>query len=182
MKKLSNVEDVELLVTDSKLKNWIYGMNDQLAEDLDEDDAQEFVVYFGGDIFLVENEQDLKEIDLPYDGSNVDRNITEGAAVFDIAEWILGGMYAQLMLITNNGGGNTYVIPRVVAGKSENVIESMKMTQKSYEKETENLYGDPQKEKLEEDAKDIEQEMKSSLKEYDDPMSDEMELGPEDKL
>lgn len=69
-----------------------------------EDDIDgEFMMIFGGDWFLVETKEDLK-------------NVIEGDP-YDIVEW--KGDYLMVVLINNNSGGPCYFIPRnIVEGSS----------------------------------------------------------------
>ena len=168
MIELKNMNDVDAFVKDKKLAHFITTMNDQLGPDLEAGEDEDFVTYFGGNLYLIEEYADLTEIYLPWDPNIVkDATILDGAAEFDIAEWVCDNTYAQMMLITNNGGGNTYFVPRIIARTVPNIIESMKLTKASHDAAFADF--DLRREKLEEDAKDIEQEMKEG---YDRDVSD----------
>lgn len=131
---LNNVHDVNILVEDQRLSDWIFNLNDQLAEDIEDGEDIPFETYFGGPIKIVETDEDLKEILLPASWVGKDINITEDAAVFDIAEYICEGRYAQIVLITNNSGGTTYIIPRVIVRSTPSVRRSIEITQEASEK------------------------------------------------
>jgi hypothetical protein len=90
-----------------------------------EDDPRVFQYYFGGDVYVAECLEDLKQIDtldticpkgLVYDSLEGSRwaNLLESAgAVFDIAECV--GDFYRFWLATNNSGGNTYYVPKSFA-------------------------------------------------------------------
>lgn len=112
------------------------GMNDAVTEYLD--GTLSLMDFGGGDAFVVETEEDLKQIDtlagIDAAGSIVERlsdkavrsaNITETASDYDGAEYIANGKYVFIFLATNNAGGATYYIPREIADKHPTIAESI---------------------------------------------------------
>jgi|GEM_PF-2655114 len=192
---LKTIQDVVEQVKDVVLYKYITELNDQLIEDVETERAQdlEFVSYFGGDIHIVESSKDLVEISLPSSwGADEDKNITQGAEVFDIARYCCKGKYAEILLITNNGGGNTYFIPYSVVKQCKNVHLSIRMTIESEhaaanasrllaaENETLDDLGDVRYDDGMDEAKDIQEEMKKADKEYGD-FTDTVEIDAQDR-
>jgi hypothetical protein len=97
-----------------------------------------FIEYMGGDIVLIETKEEAENIcTVVIDPKDESRYLTLGeeAAVFDAAEYILDGDYAQLFLCTNNEGGSTYIIPRKVADQVANIEVTMKLTAEAWNAE-----------------------------------------------
>ena len=66
--------------------------------------------YFGGQIFIVENYNDLKDIKGMKKGSGGELfSLLDGGIIFDIADPIEG--YIRLCLITTNSGGDFWYVP-----------------------------------------------------------------------
>jgi hypothetical protein len=79
---------------------------------------------FGGNVFVVESPEDLREI------RTVNRtSLAEAPAVFDICQWYFNFTFVEVFLATNNAGGNTYLIPDDIANNSENVLKSIGLTE-----------------------------------------------------
>jgi hypothetical protein len=62
---------------------------------------------FGGEVFLVEEKEDLKQILTIMPGVY----LFDSNSAYDIYEVLPDKTYLMLCLITNNSGGNTYFIP-----------------------------------------------------------------------
>jgi hypothetical protein len=114
--------------------------------ELEDEDAyakDAFNSIFGGAFYLVENEEDLKSIytstesNLPPDEQEEIcggwASIVEKADVFDTCEHILDGTYVQILLCTNNEGGNTFIIPRGIADKCDNIRRSIMLTKEAWQ-------------------------------------------------
>jgi len=84
------------------------------AEELDA--KEDFQFNLGGDFFMVETLDDLKEIS---DGRT---NLLEGPISLDIAELLTPELF-MICLITNNSGGNTYFINKPQF--TQNLIDSV---------------------------------------------------------
>jgi hypothetical protein len=94
-------------------------------------DETQFMYYYGGDVYLIETEKDLKEISTPlWEESVTDRflNITETPAAFDSCSWLSTGDYVQIYLVTTNTGGPTYFIPKEIANNNLNVLRSIELS------------------------------------------------------
>jgi hypothetical protein len=78
----------------------------------------------GGGIFLVESEEDLKEVPTTIPGIS----LFEKADSYDICEVTPDGLFVTIVLITNNSGGNTYMIPIELANTLPNVLRSIELT------------------------------------------------------
>lgn len=121
-----------------KTYNHFHELPEELKEEVDKwygDDVEgrsyNFFDYFGGHIYLVETELDLKmvptsvEADI-YEGSlGGFKNITETPSQYDVAIITDDGKFVLLVLITTNAGGDSYLIPIEVAKNCPNVMESL---------------------------------------------------------
>jgi hypothetical protein len=100
---------------------------------------QNLVDFGGGAVCVVERYEDLKEISviagIDADGHIVswldessvrDANIIETASDFDAADYVCDGKFALLLICTNNGGGDVYYIPRLIADMCPNIDISIK--------------------------------------------------------
>lgn len=95
-----------------------------------ENTTESFDVYFGGGFYLVESLEDLKQIEtmMPQPEQNRYLSLADNAAVFDVCEWTSSGKFVNVSLITNNSGGNTYLIPKSIAEQSPNVLTSIQLS------------------------------------------------------
>ena len=85
--------------------------------------------YFGGDIFVVESLEDLKEISTGMPKSNTEHfSLFEQPTAFDVAEWSKDNRYVHISLFTNNNGGSLYIIPKEIADSTYNVRGSIEAT------------------------------------------------------
>jgi hypothetical protein len=89
-----------------------------------------FEEVFGGDIFLVEKQEDLLAIPI----ASMDESLMEASDVFDIFKETES--YFMILLITNNTGGPTFFVPKKFA--NEHVWDSYRMTLES-EHETKSI-------------------------------------------
>jgi hypothetical protein len=90
-----------------------------------EDASLSFSDYFGGDVYLVESEEDLKEIPV-YFGNEDDpekENLFFMPGGFDICEWSdKSKKFVLLVLLCTNAGGPTWFVPEEFA--TDNVLQS----------------------------------------------------------
>lgn len=104
---------------------WLY-LKDKDTDDMD------FNGYLGGDVFICEQPDDLKEVegcDMEFAEANNDRwpNLTDMAMAFDVCDYVLGEpKFVAALLCWNNAGGPIYYIPEALW--TENVINSVKLT------------------------------------------------------
>jgi hypothetical protein len=94
---------------------------------IDSDDEEDFEMDLGGGFYLIESLEDLSEI---YTATlNEDTNefytINERADFFDICEYTSCKQFVQVLLCTNNAGGNTFLIPAAIAEQTPTVLESI---------------------------------------------------------
>jgi hypothetical protein len=88
----------------------------------------DFQSEFGGGFYLIESYDDLKNImtvEMNEDGSH--KNLTQTAALFDVC-FPIDENYIQIMLCTNDAGGDTYLIPNDIAKRCPYVQESIALT------------------------------------------------------
>ena len=81
----------------------------------------ELIEFFGGDVFVITNEKDLKSI-----STLSGRPITEQHTVFDSVEE--EDDYFFFFLATNNAGGPTWVVPKRFVEKYNTIKESIEAT------------------------------------------------------
>jgi hypothetical protein len=93
--------------------------------------GQDFSADFGGVFFLVEDHDDLDKISTATFDEQLNRyrTLLETGDEFDVCEYTKDGLFVQVLLITNNAGGHTYLIPKEIAQNSPTVLESILMTQ-----------------------------------------------------
>jgi hypothetical protein len=92
----------------------------------------------GGNVNVLEVLDDLKRVPtLQPATSQINwKTLEEAPGIFDTCETVLDGQYVELFLATNNGGGEVYLIPKVLASECPNVQESILITSKSKEEYT----------------------------------------------
>lgn len=80
---------------------------------------------FGGDVCIVETEEDLLHIET-YDLENDDANVMNTVTSWDVCNFIEGDngeyTYALFVMITNNAGGDSFYVPKSLFGKAR-VVE-----------------------------------------------------------
>ena len=169
MIRLKNMQDVKEKVKDAMLQDYILSSNDQLADDAGEEgETESFLSYFGGYVFVLENAMELQKIPVASNwGGTEERSIVDVAEVYDIARYVCKGRYAEIMLITNNGGGDIYFIPYEISKRCSNVNLAIRMTVES-EHEAANRaklskeLGDVRYDDGMDEAKEVEKEMKEA--------------------
>jgi hypothetical protein len=89
--------------------------------------TEPFVNLFGGDFFLLETEEDLHHIFTQVENESTGNfsDITEVATTFDEARYTASGNFAVFASFTNNDGGPTWYIPRVIADTCPNIKKSI---------------------------------------------------------
>lgn len=112
-----------------KLQKYI---SDTREHDLDEDFGNDILRDFGGYFYVIESNEEFKQIETAVWSESLNRYFTldEIAASFDICE-TLEDEFVHILLITNNSGGHTYLIPTDFSSHP-NVVESIKLTADSY--------------------------------------------------
>lgn len=110
---------VERFIAETQIADELFG------EDFDSD--------LGGRFYLVESEDDLSEICLAsYDETMLKyHTLADHAGAFDMCEYTECGEFVQVLLCTNNAGGNVYLIPKTIAEQSANVLKSIELTNAS---------------------------------------------------
>ena len=88
-----------------------------------------FMDILGGDFYIVESPEDLKEIKTFHFGRTGEfLTLAEASGAFDEMTKIGEDEYVTLLVITNNSGGNTYFIPIDIYNGSRFLIESYSLT------------------------------------------------------
>jgi hypothetical protein len=120
------------------IENYIENMRNTFGSNED-NFGENFELDLGGKIYLVETEVDLKQIQtVAYDNQNKRYfTIDEKETQFDIFEDLKDGYY-QVSLITHNGGGNIYLIPKQFEEKYPLIKKSFEIT-KQHESQEINL-------------------------------------------
>lgn len=84
-----------------------------------------FDEYIGGDVFIVETEEDLLSIKT-YDLENDNATVMNTVTSWDVCNFIEGDngeyTYALFVMITNNSGGDSFYVPKSLFGKAR-VVE-----------------------------------------------------------
>ena len=95
-----------------------------------EDISEETMGNFGGDVFIVDKLDDLNEVEGLHltDRKEFYQRLDRGPASFDICERV-GEEYIICTLMTNNGGGDSYFIPKEFW--TDNVLNSKDINGKS---------------------------------------------------
>jgi hypothetical protein len=88
---------------------------------------ESFISLYGGDFFLIETEEDLKQIFTMVEDEITNKwlDITEVASTFDEARYTASGNFAVFCMITNNAGGPIWYTPRVIADTCPNIERSI---------------------------------------------------------
>lgn len=139
MKKFENLMQLRYWVESEPSDSWKAGVYEHVFQAARDGhmalDYEKFAEYFGGDVFVCEEIQDLQLIDTcaTNDATNKWYTLLEHADAFDAAEVIPGGHNTVfIMLCTNNDGGHSYYIPNDVAVACANVALSIEMTKKAW--------------------------------------------------
>jgi hypothetical protein len=92
--------------------------------------TEPFMNLFGGDFFLLETEEDLHHIFTQVENEITGNfsDITEAATTFDEARYTASGNFAVFASFTNNDGGPTWYIPRVIADTCSNIERSITLS------------------------------------------------------
>lgn len=93
--------------------------------------GEDFLNDFGGFFYLVETEEDLKEIPTTVIINDKYSNLKDSASAFDIFERLDDNFYHVLM-VTNNSGGNTYIVPISIVENNPNALKSRDLTTEDY--------------------------------------------------
>lgn len=86
-----------------------------------------FESYLGGYVYLIESLDEIKEIETSKFHPIEDRffNLSECSDIFDICEWMPNNEFVQVVKITNDCGGDSYIIPRHLALQHRFLIDSI---------------------------------------------------------
>ena len=86
-----------------------------------------FESYLGGYVYLIESLDEIKEIETSKLHPTEDRffNLSECSDIFDICEWMPNNEFVQVVKITNDSGGDSYIIPRHLALQHRFLIDSI---------------------------------------------------------
>ncbi len=98
-----------------------------------------FEEYYGGDLCLVQNLEDLTKIATAMeDPRDLSRHLSlaETASVFDCCRWIENETYVEVLMCWTDAGGPTYYIPRHLALISPTVLESIKLSHEEWNDKT----------------------------------------------
>jgi len=89
-----------------------------------------FESYLGGYVYLIESLDEIKEIETSKFHPTEDRffNLSECSDIFDICEWMPNNEFVQVVKITNDSGGDSYIIPRHLALQHRFLIDSILAT------------------------------------------------------
>jgi len=103
-------------------------------------DERDFMEYYGGNVIIIEELNDLTEIPTTVEavGENRWKNITEVPDSFDACRWISDGTYVEIYMATTDAGGASYFVPRAIALQVPNILKSIELS-----KETWSNVGDP---------------------------------------
>lgn len=105
--------------------NEMYGMMEKVKQDLDNGidiEALEFMGYLGGNVFVIEDTEDLRVIE----GS--EGTLETHASQFDIAFLTRDASFAVIVNMTSDSGGATYFIPREIYAYSGAILMSILFT------------------------------------------------------
>jgi hypothetical protein len=95
-----------------------------------------FSSHLGGNVYLCETVEDLKEISTSISTAAGDRwlSLYEAADSFDVCEWMFpDNAMVFLVMIWNDSGGPAYFIPKDVANQCMNVAASINATKGFWE-------------------------------------------------
>ncbi len=86
-----------------------------------------FESYLGGYVYLIESLDEIKEIETSKFHPTEDRffNLSECSDIFDICERMPNNEFVQVVKITNDSGGDSYIIPRHLALQHRFLIDSI---------------------------------------------------------
>lgn len=92
----------------------------------EEEPDQSLSFFIGGNLYVVEEPEDLLDISTTVFRGTHYLSLFETADIFDICEWMPGNRFVEICNITNNSGGNTYYVPSHLV--TENVKKSIILT------------------------------------------------------
>ena len=123
MKKYENM--TELMTADV----FIYLTYKDILKSLSEEDfeglfSEPFQNTLGGDIFIIESKEDLKQIQTG-GLSEEESTLFDKPDIFDVCEW--NGEYVLVWYATNNSGGPSFWIPKEIALNNKNVMASLSL-------------------------------------------------------
>jgi hypothetical protein len=76
---------------------------------------ESFMETLGGDVFVVETTDDLKDVYIGYDDKDQPLDIRNTADVVDSAFYFPSKNWILIFVATNNAGGSSYIIPKDIA-------------------------------------------------------------------
>jgi len=126
----------------------VYEYIKEICDNDEEMDLTDLEGQFGGKIYLIETIEDLKgiytcqESKLPKHEQHPLcagwASIVEVADSFDACEYIGNGKFVNILLCTNNAGGNTFIVPRGIADTCDNILKSIELTNTAWGKNANN--------------------------------------------
>jgi len=96
---------------------------------------KDFMDWYGGDVHLIETEDDLKEIKttiVSKDNPNEWASILEKADSFDSCRILPHSLYVEVFNATTDAGGSSYFIPLKLANEYPTVIESINLSEQAW--------------------------------------------------
>lgn len=91
---------------------------------------ESFMLWYGGDVFVVETDEDLKEISTSIaDSPERWKSVDEVADSFDQARWLPDESYVVLFMAWNDSGGPSYFVPKEIAERHPTVLESIRLSE-----------------------------------------------------
>jgi hypothetical protein len=93
-----------------------------------------FEEWWGGNIYLLESEEELDNISttITTDDDSRWKTIRETADSFDDCRLLRSGNYVVIFTATTDAGGPTYFIPKVIVDKCPHVMESVKLSKEAW--------------------------------------------------
>lgn len=126
---INNVDEIIF----KEVMSFMYRIVD--TREFDEIIDLEFIEWLGGNVYVVENREDLKAVEAPTPNAVVKENgveriksIVEMPSAFDVGGYLEDKSYIMLLPIYNNTGGPFYYIPRHVYEVEPSVIQCLKLT------------------------------------------------------
>ena len=129
MKVSKNLKEFNELMPEEVKKNFHKVFIQYKEWEMEHPDESEtlFGSYLGGYVYLIESLDEIKEIETSKFHPAEDRflNLSECSDIFDICEWLPGCEFVQVVKLTNDCGGNAYIIPRHLAVQHRFLIDSI---------------------------------------------------------
>jgi hypothetical protein len=130
MKRFKNFKEL----SESGIEPKLYQYYEKLL--FKEELTRDFLETFGGDILLVENEEDVDRIpNYTPDNSTIKdpimlgwQSLNKNPCLIDIAKLIEDTEYYLFFLVTNNAGGDSYLVHKSLVEKSEGLLKTIELS------------------------------------------------------